>query len=53
VTRGHRRREKKEEAEKTYKKGLDTDGIPGRYKSRIAALMEAMKQKKANPVSKE
>ena len=44
---------KKEEAEKIYKKALDSDGIPDRTKRRIAAQMEAMKQKKANPVSKE
>jgi len=44
---------KKKEAEKTYKKALDTDGIPDRYKSRIAAKMEAIRQKKSNAVKQE
>ena len=44
---------KKEEAEKIYKKALDTDGIPDIYKSRIAAQMEALKQKKTNAVRQE
>jgi Tfp pilus assembly protein PilF len=34
---------KKEEAEKIYKKALETDGIPEQYKSRIAGQLEALK----------
>jgi hypothetical protein len=37
----------------THKKALDTDGIPDIYKSRIAAQMEALKQKKTNAVRQE
>jgi predicted Zn-dependent protease len=37
---------KKEEAEKIYKKALETDGIPDQYKRRIAAQLEALKQVK-------
>jgi tetratricopeptide (TPR) repeat protein len=37
---------KKEEAEKIYKKALETEGIPDRIKLRMAARLEAMKQKK-------
>ena len=38
---------KKEEAEKVYKKALETDGIPDRDKFRIGAQLEALKQGKA------
>jgi tetratricopeptide (TPR) repeat protein len=37
---------KKEEAEKIYKKALETDGIPDKVKFRIAAQLEALKQGK-------
>jgi Tfp pilus assembly protein PilF len=37
---------KKEEAERVYKKALETDGIPDQDKFRIAAQLEAMKQRK-------
>jgi Tfp pilus assembly protein PilF len=43
----------KEEAEKIYKKALEADGIPDRHKRRIAAQMEAMKQKKTDAVKQE
>ena len=38
---------KKEEAEKIYKKALETDGIPNQDKFRIGAQLEALKQGKA------
>ena len=38
---------KKEEAEKIYKKALETDGIPDQDKFRIDAQLEALKQGKA------
>ena len=38
---------RKEEAEKIYKKALETDGIPDQAKFRIGAQMEALKQGKA------
>jgi len=37
---------KKEEAEKIYKKALETEGLPDRDKFRLAARLEALKQKK-------
>jgi len=49
----YERRGKKEEAEKTYQTALDTDGIPDRYKSRIAAQMEAMKRNEADAAKQE
>jgi len=42
----YERQGKKEEAEKIYKKALETDGIPERIKVRIAAQLEALKGKK-------
>ena len=38
---------RKEEAEKIYKKALETDGIPDQDKFRIGAQLEALKQGKA------
>jgi Tfp pilus assembly protein PilF len=43
---------REEEAEKIYKKALETDGVPDRYKSRIAAQLEAMKQGKTGAEKK-
>jgi len=37
---------KKEQAEKIYKKALETHGIPDKYRHRIAAQLEALKQGK-------
>ena len=37
---------RKEEAEKIYKKALETEGLPDRDKFRLAARLEALKQKK-------
>ena len=43
---------KKEEAEKIYKKALETDGIPDQDKFRIGAQMEALRQGKAGKEKK-
>jgi tetratricopeptide (TPR) repeat protein len=42
----YEKQDKKEEAEKIYKKALETDGIPDQYRRRIAAQLEALKQGK-------
>jgi tetratricopeptide (TPR) repeat protein len=42
----YERQGKKEEAEKIYNKALETEGLPDRDKVRIAARLEALKQKK-------
>ena len=43
---------KREEAEKIYKKALETDGIPDQDKFRIRAQLEALKQGIAKPGKK-
>jgi tetratricopeptide (TPR) repeat protein len=43
---------RKEEAEKIYMKALETDGIPDRYKHRMATHLEALKQGKTDAEKK-
>ena len=43
---------KKEEAGKIYEKALGTDGIPDQVKRRIAAQLEALKEKEGRPGGK-